>query len=72
MAAGGGEKLTGTQTVKMLVTSANSSYKKDSTKTDRPTACFTNTENEYAFLSSQAFAENRFRVPVQEEQEAQS
>ncbi len=70
--AGGGEKLTGTQTVKMIVTSANSSYKKDSTKTDRPTACFTNTENEYAFLSSQAFAENRFRVPVQEEQEAQS
>ena len=59
--AGGGTASGMGRAVKMVVTSANMEYSKESKKTDRPTASFANSENEYAYLSSQAYAENTIR-----------
>lgn len=47
--------------VKMIVNSKNMEYDKNSAKTDRPTASFANSETEYAYLSSQAYAENTIK-----------
>jgi hypothetical protein len=47
--------------VKVVVTDKNIDYYSGSTLTDRPTASFTNTETEYAYLSAQAYAENKIK-----------
>ena len=46
--------------VKMIVNAKNTEYD-SSVSTDRPTASFTNSETEYAYLSSQAYAENTIK-----------
>ena len=60
--ADGGTSTNMGHAVKMIVTAKNMEYDSSSLKTDdRPTASFTNSETEYAYLSSQAYAQNTIK-----------